>query len=140
MAKPLFSLKLLGAKKLERKLTALGKRLGGKALRDATKEAMEPVAKLARSRAPVHFGRLKASIKVATLSRKSGAQGAQVRTGTRKQLRIDQKTPYYYPASIEYGTRDRAADSFLRSSMGDLKGQVIRSFSGILKKFIEAKR
>ncbi len=138
MSKPLFDMRLLGAKKLEKKLTKLGKRIGKKVIKEAAKKALAPVQKLAKSRAPIDTGRLQKSIKIAVYSAKRGdIFGAQVRTGTRKQLRIPPKAKYYYPAAIEYGTGSRAPRSFLRSAMGDMRRQVIGGFSGILKKVIE---
>ena len=133
----LISLRLLGAKKLEKKLNKLENKVKSKAMRDAAKTAMAPVAILAKSRVPVDTGRLQRSIKVATFSAKRGdIIGAQVRTGTRKQLRIPEKSEYYYPAAIEYGTSTRGERSFLRSAMGDKKSAVIASFSGILAKVL----
>lgn len=123
-------LRLIGNKRLEKKLANLERKIGKKVMRDSAIEAMEPVKDLAKARCPVDTGRLKNSIKVVAYSGDRGRiQSAQVRTGTRKQLRIKANAKYYYPAAIEYGTRKRAARSFLRSALGDLRTSVIKNLS-----------
>lgn len=111
-------LKIKGARKLEKKLRALPRRVQGQVMRKALKDALVPVMELAKKRVPVDSGRLQKSIKIANL-RKRGVTGAVVQTGTRKQLRITADNAYYYPAAIEYGSpgRNVAPKSFLRASL-----------------------
>ena len=135
MSKDGFDIRILGDKKLLAKLKKLEHRMQGKVLREAMRSSMEPVKKLAITRAPVLTGALRKSIKIAAYSRK-GVIGASVRTGTRKQLKIPDNAKYYYPAAIEYGTRKTEGSSFLRSSLFDRKGQVLNNVASEIKKIL----
>lgn len=131
----MFDLRLLGDKKTQRKFNKLEKRFQVKALREAGKAALRPVAALAKTRVPVASGRLKASIKVATFSEHRGRTiGAAVITGTRKQLHIAADDKYYYPFAIEYGSKKRAPDSFLRTSLADKKTTALAIFRDELRR------
>ncbi len=131
----MFDLKLLGDKRLARKFNKLALRFQVKALREAGKAALRPVASLAKVRVPVASGRLRASIKVATFSEHRGRTiGAAVITGTRKQLRIAADDKYYYPFAIEYGSKQRAPNSFLRSALADKKTTALGIFQDELRR------
>lgn len=135
----MFDLSIIGARRLERKLNKLERKVGSKIMRDATKESLEPVEALAKQRVPVDRGLLKRWIKTATFSAQRGRViGAQVRTGTRKQMRIPAGNEYYYPAAIEYGTKTRAPRSFLRSALADRRDQALKILSGAIKRMLEA--
>lgn len=131
-----FSIKILGDKKLQKKLDKLSKRVQGPLIKDAARAAMEPVKDLARAHAPVLTGSLKKSIGIGTFSRK-GRIGAVVRTGTRRQLKIPPEAPYYYPAAIEYGTRKLTANPFMRSALFARKGKALNIFRSYLKRVLE---
>lgn len=133
-------LSILGDRGLERKINKLENKVAKKLIRDAAKEAMEPVAVMARVRAPVLDGRLKASIKVITYSARRGRiTGAQVKTGSRFNLRIPANAKYYYPAAHEYGAPKRGIKmrSFLRSSLTDLRSSVIFRLGKLIAKGLE---
>lgn len=131
-------LRILGDRALSKKINKLELSVGKKIVRDASKEAMEPVATMARLRAPYKTGRLKASIKVITYSARRGrVTGAQVKTGSRFNLKIPATAKFYYPAAHEYGTRTQPEKSFMRSSLNDLRSSVIFRLSKLIKKGIE---
>ncbi|MCP4230781.1 MAG: hypothetical protein GY771_11645, partial [bacterium] len=127
---------LKGDRELKAKLESMTKGIQNKAMRAALRKGMEPVASLAKQRAPVRTGRLQKSIKVASYRGKRGVLGAVVRTGTRRQLRITPENPYYYPSALEYGTKKRQGRSFLRSSLFDRKRQALALTEKELVKFL----
>lgn len=130
-------LRLLGDKQLQRKLLKLERSAQGKAMKAAAKSAMEPVRDLAKQRVPVDTGRLQKSIRVG-IARMKNKVGAVVSTGTRKQLKIKQDAKGYYPAVIEYGTKDRPAKSFLRSSLFDRRAAALGILRREIKKIVES--
>ncbi len=122
----MFSLSIKGSKKLNKKLNNMKLGVARKIVRPALHSALVPVVQTAKALAPVESGRLKKTIKsFVKSSRRRGAIG-QVRTGTRRQLRIPPDSKYYYPAAIEYGTRHMAARSFLRSALGRQKNRALK--------------
>ncbi len=135
----MFDISLVGDKKTARKLKKMDAKIARKVMREALKDAMEPVKDLAKSRAPVDQGLLRKSIRTAA-SVNAKRAAAFVRTGTRKQLRIPLDAKYYYPAAIEYGTRKRGARSFLRSALGALRGQVLRKTGDNIRRLLESTR
>jgi len=127
---------LKGDRELRAKLESMSRGMQNKAMRAALRKGMEPVAALAKQRAPVLTGRLQKSIKVASYRGKRGILGAVVRTGTRRQLRITPEEPYYYPAALEYGTKKRKGRSFMRSSLFDRKRQALSLTEKELVKYL----
>lgn len=125
----MFDISLIGDKALQRKFNAMGRKTQATELKAIFKEAMEPVKVLAKSRAPVDLGVLKKSIRTSVRASQRSGVTAQVRTGTRKQLRIPADATGYYPAAHEYGTRFIPAQSFLRSALSDRKDQVLSLIS-----------
>lgn len=119
--------RISGIAELNAKFKEMDKRMKGRLMTEALKTAIEPVHKLAISRAPFKTGRLKRSIKIGSTRTKARyLKGAAVRTGTRRQLKIPPGNKYYYPAALEYGTEDMLPKSFLRSSLADRKGVALK--------------
>jgi len=129
---------LKGERELKAKLTQMSRGMQNKALRESLRAGMEPVAALARQRAPVLTGRLQKSIKTGSYRGKRGIVGAVVRTGTRRQLRIAPEDPYYYPAAHEYGARNQQERSFMRSSLFDRKRQALKIATKHMVDFLES--
>jgi len=138
-ARKSFDISILGDRQLQKKLSSLRKIVQKPIVRDAMKDAMKPVEDMARRNAPVKTGRLQKSIKVVSYTAKRGIIGAAVRSGTRRQLRIDPSDPYYYPAALEYGAPSRGipARSFMRSALFAQKNRVLQRFRSYLKSIIE---
>lgn len=99
------NVKLLGDKKLDKKLKELESRTQKKVVRKAMRNTAKAVQKDVRSAAPVASGRLRKSIKVRASKRSRRRIGIEVRTGERSELGIEPSERGYYPASIEFGSR-----------------------------------
>lgn len=136
-ARKSFNISMVGDRKLQRKLASLRKVVQTPIVRDSMAHAMKPVQEMAQANAPVLTGRLKKSIKIGSFSAKGGVIGAAVRSGTRRQLRIEPSDPYYYPAALEYGTAKKPAKSFMRAAMFAKRGEVIARFRRNLKRILE---
>ena len=124
----MFKLNIKGAKKLQRKMAKLERKVQNRVMLKAMKDAMQPVVPAAQARAPVERGRLRKYIKVTTKNSRKVGLLAMVQTGTRKQLGIPADNKYYYPSAIEYGTRHISARSFLRRALGSKRNQVLDDF------------
>jgi hypothetical protein len=59
-----------------------------------------------------------------------------VRTGTRRQLKIEPDNDYYYPAAHEYGSKNQPARSFMRSALFDRKRQALALTQKELVKYL----
>ncbi len=123
----MFDISVLGDKKLQKKLDKMDKKLRSKTMKASMKTAMEPVKELAKQRAPRDRGLLQRSIRIGTKMNRKGVS-AMVRTGTRRQLKIDPSDKFYYPAAIEYGSRFMPARSFLRSALSTRREKVLNIF------------
>ncbi len=104
MATRLVDISVLGDKELQRALNKLEKNTNRRIVRAALKKQAQSVAVGAAMKTPVDTGRLRESIAVAAATGLGRGQfGVTVRTGTRKELKIDTKDDYYYPAAVEFG-------------------------------------
>lgn len=130
----MFDLEVKGQRRLNKKLNRMSTGLARKIVRPAMKEALEPVVSAAKTFAPVDSGRMQKFIKpFVQNSRSRGITGA-VRTGTRKQLRIPANARYYYPAAIEYGTRNTPPRSFLRRALGSKRREALTILGRVITK------
>lgn len=104
------SVKLLGAKGLEKALRELGPKVGRKVLRQALKKGGDPILADAKANAPVKTGLLRDSLKVRAGKRVK--KGRVTRTVQTKEG--DFKGQTYYSAFHEYGTSKMRARPFMR--------------------------
>jgi len=74
----------------------------------------------------VKSGKLKASIKRINRTRR-GISRSKIVTGGRTELGIPADAKGYYPAAIEYGSRNQAAKPFMRKALSDLKESVLKN-------------
>lgn len=128
---------MLGDKQLQKDLKNLDIKLQRKIVRSSISKAMLPVRNKAKQLVPVDSGALRDSIKRKNKTRR-GVSRSRIVTGTKFELGIPADAKGYYPAAIEYGTRDQPARSFLRRALTDLKSSVLRNtgkfiHEGILK-------
>lgn len=130
-------IRILGDKKLQRKLSKLQTKVQAKTMRDASKKALIPVAKTAWDRAPFKTGKMRDSLKI-VVARKG--VGAILKTGTRRQLGISADDPYYYPAAIEYGTNKIQPFAFLRGALHDRKPEALRILANEIRQLIAKTR
>lgn len=84
--------------------------------RDVLSEANEIVNQEILSRVPVRTGKLKAGIGKTAGKRSRNRISNVVYMPLRKDLGIDAKDPYYYPAALEFGRRARRPTSKRRRS------------------------
>lgn len=133
----MFNMKLLGGKRLERKLRSLGAKLAGQAQIQAMRVAMEPVRIAIIAKTPVRSGRLKSNFKISSRKGNKGFS-TSINSGTRKQLRIKANATGYYPSAIEFGTRRMAARPFMRNTFGRMRTQTLNIYTRELKQTIRA--
>ena len=114
----------VGGWELQQKLKRLEIQLQRKIVRGAMRKAMKPVLASAKSFVAVDQGWLKSSLHIKSRTRK-GRTKVYVATGTREDLGIPSDAKGYYPAVLEYGTRTRAPQSYLRRAMAQHKTDVI---------------
>jgi HK97 gp10 family phage protein len=107
---------------------AVERRLLSRALREGGKVVL-PVA---RSLTPVRSGRLRRSLKLRAMRRKKGRVGVLIFTGTREELQISGKDPYYYPTAVELGTSKRRARPYLRPALFRTREQATEVIGQVL--------
>lgn len=147
------SIKLEGAKQLERKLLSLEKKVGKKIVRKAVRDSHKIMLSEAKSRAATivggAMGRLLASNLVlrATRRQRRGSYEMQVRTKSESEgaptefvhITKDGKQ-HYIPAAIEFGhgsNKEQAARPFMRQAADATRGQVLAKFIEQLRRGIE---
>ena len=135
---------IAGVEELSKKLQALGNvALAKKIVRAASKEAAAPVLATAKALAPVKTGRLRRYIRIISARGKtrSGMRkvGAQVVTGTRKQMRISPKAKHYYPMAVEMGHGNVPARPYMRPALENNRQTSLAIFKrGIARRIMEA--
>jgi len=130
---------MIGDKALQRKLEKLA---DPKLQRDIVVEsamiAGQPVLEEAKRQAPVKSGLMRDTLRLKK-ARAMKLPGARMSTGTRKQMGIDPKSPWYYPAHIEYGfynqrvRRHIPANPFMRRALDMRRPQAIELFEKALR-------
>jgi HK97 gp10 family phage protein len=127
-----------GLKEIQRKLIAMGPKVGLRALRGALVSGSQVIKKDAISRAPVDSGRLSRAILVKRLS-KTNPFKEQVIVGVRngKKLQKTDRDAYYW-RFIEFGHKDKAgkavaAQSFLRPAFEAKKMSALERIKEVLK-------
>lgn len=120
----------LGDKELQRKLKQIEIKAERKIVRSAISKAMKQVKDRAKELAPVNLGRLKASIKQQSRT-KRGISRAKVVTGTREELGVDDNQKGFYPAAIEYGYKTSSgkvipAKPFMRRAITEKQDSVMK--------------
>ena len=133
-----------GGAELDRKLQLLGKNAANKLMKKGLKAGAQLIAKEVKKKAPVLTGTLKKSIKVKTSKKKRGKKeiGFNVGFDTKKYPQLvayakgassslkTKKTTgkrYFYPAAIEYGTKNMEPKPFIRPAFNHTKGDAVRA-------------
>ena len=134
MSNRFIDIRVIGGRAAQKKLNRLENRMQTKVVREATKRALKPVLLTALRKAPTgDSGLTKKYLKIATFRGKSA--GAVVQTGTARQMGVSQ-SGYYYPAALEYGTREVAGIAWLRSSLKERRTQALSILKAELKKIL----
>lgn len=114
----------LGDAELQRKLKRIALQAQRKVVRAALRKSMKQVKERAQALVPVDSGRLRDSIHQKSRT-KRGISRAFVATGTRQELGIPSDAKGFYPAVIEYGTRTRSPQSYLRRALQEKRSAVL---------------
>lgn len=113
-----------------------------KVLPSAVKAGADEIRDAARSRAPVDSGALKSGI-ISAVTWDKGKSVAWAGAGMDASMNdvfakyTKDGKRYYYPASIEYGTRLAPAHSFMKPALDNNKGRVKQIVSNRIKRAVE---
>ena len=115
MAQPA-TVKVVGLESLGKALRELPKKVEGKILRTAMRNGTKLVAAATKAAAPVDTGLLQRSFAVRALKRKKGRVGNRITIKNVDKIVTVSKEGkrHFYPAVIEYGTKNRPARPFMR--------------------------
>ena len=135
------SVEIKGLRELERKLVALGPKVGLKAMRSALVSGAQVIKKDALERVPVKTGRLRRSLLIKRLA-KLNPFSEKVIVGVRhgkKQQKSDRDA--YYWGWIEFGFKTKAgqpvsAQPFIRPAFEAKKNSAMTRIIDVLKKKI----
>lgn len=123
---------LVGDKKLQRKFKQLVGTVQKKIARKAMRAGAKIIQQDAKKRVKTKSGRLKKSIKVKAIKRSRRAIGFLVRTGTRKELQVDENSQYYYPAALEYGHGGVRAFPYLRPALDNNADKALKKIGEVI--------
>ena len=135
---------MIGDKALQRKFAKLTPAIQKKIARKSFRKAAKLIKASARAKVSVESGALKRGIAVKSAKRKRGRGGQigiAVVTPTREKLGIDASYPWYYPAVIEYGSKNHAARPYLRPALDSNRRRALALIGDDLREAVrEAKR
>lgn len=116
---------LLGDKALQKKFAKLHLKAQKKVFLKANRKAAKVLLKSIKSKAPVDTGALKRNIKIRKIDRSRTKIGLTIRTGTREEMGISEKSKWYYPAIVEYGNpkKQLPAKSYMRAGFNSAESQ-----------------
>lgn len=127
------SIKIEGAKELEKTLLGLEPKLGKKIIRQAMKKAAKPIHAAARQMAPVVTGALRKSIKIRVMKRKKHRYGVVIGTAAKW---FTGET--FYGAFAEFGTKKQPAKPFLRPAFDAYHKDALKIFISEIRKGLAA--
>lgn len=127
-----------GGAELQAKLRKLDLALQKKIVRKALRKAWRPVLAATIAKVPVDTGALRAGIKLRALKARKGNFGVQVMLPRRDELDIDNSSPWYYPAILEYGHENAAPRPFLRPAFDENRDRALNIFADEVSKGITA--
>ena len=137
MAKRFIDISITGDRRLAKKFKKMQKVVQGRIMKAAAKKALEPVHRLAVAMAPLgETGRTKKWIKIGVAKGKRWQVGAEVRTGTAKQMGLLSSADYYYPAAHEFGTKHLKQRSFMETAMDERRKLALRILTGEIKRLM----
>ncbi len=136
------SLKLKGMDVLQKRLTKMGKRLGGNALRSATNKAMTPVLKQARATIKrgdrAHKTYKGRQVFGGFASRNVIKKSSSSRDKTFARTAVGVKSEAFYAVSfLERGTSKQPAQPWLKPAFVSQKDLVLTNFTKLLRQEVE---
>lgn len=126
------SVKIEGAKELEKKLLSFEPKLGRKIVRQALRKAAKPILAKAKSLVPVRTGALKKSLRIRALKKRKHRYGVMVATSEGWFVGME-----FYGAFVEFGTDKITAQPFVRPAFDAEKANAERIIRTELRKGIE---
>ncbi len=140
-AQATFDIRLLGVPQLAAEFKALESKIQKKALRKGLRAGAKIIQRAAKANAPKgETGNLRKFIKLKADKRSRSRLGIRVRTGTRQQLDIPANDPVYYPGIVEYGSKDRPPQPYMRPAFNTSKGGAKREIIKAIRAFISTIR
>lgn len=137
-----FDIRVLGDKRLQKKLNALEPKVQRKLLGKAMRAAMKPVLSQARQNAPHGSSLLgrKIRLRKAKVKSKHG-QAFLVRTPTRAEAGIPKHWTGYWPAAWEYGFTHKGGKVFpampyMRPALEGNRSRILRKMRVELARFV----
>lgn len=123
-----------GIRSIDRKLAQLPYKIQGKVIRPAMRAGMKVQAEGVRAEVPVDSGLTRRSVKVRATPKKRIAKGSRSTTISMEVVVVAEKglvkvtkggKRYFYPALIEFGSRDEPANPFGRRAF-NRRGEAAR--------------
>lgn len=111
-----------GDRELQRRFSAMTRRVQGNALRNAVRAGAIIVRDEARAIAPRDTGLMAKKIHIKVRRSRRGMSRMAVRTGTRTQMGMV-ADDFYYPGAVEFGTSEMNAQPFMRPAYDNKRGQ-----------------
>ncbi len=124
-----FLVVITGIQDIDRKLKTLEPRLQKKVLRQSMRAGMKIIQSEMMAQAPVDTGLMRSKVEVRALKSKGRHKIAiEARIGADEKFVVITKSGkrYFYPAAVEYGTRDLIANPFGRRAY-EAKADVARA-------------
>jgi HK97 gp10 family phage protein len=137
----MMTVQITGMAELERKILAMGQKVGLKAIRSALVGGAQIVKKDAQARVPVLTGRLKKALYIKRMSKPNPFK-ENVIFGARHGKKMQKRgLDAYYWGFIEFGFTDRSGKkipgvSFIRNAFEATKGKALDRIKDVLQKKI----
>lgn len=136
-----FDISMLGVPQLTAEFKALESKFQKKALRKGLRAGAKIIQRAAKANAPQgETGNLRKFIKVRADKRSRSRLGIRVMTGTRDQLGIDANDPVYYPGVVEYGSKNRPPQPFMRPAFNANQARAKRAIVKAIRSFVSTIR
>jgi len=128
--------KITGLNELEKKMLALGPKIGRKALKGALVAGAKEIKKEARALAPMKTGRLRRAMYIKTMSKPNPFK-ENVIFGVRHGRKMSKKDlDAYYWTFLEFGTKFIKKMSFVQIAFQRAQKKALDKFKGTLAKKI----
>jgi len=125
-------IQITGLKELEKKMVALGPKIGRKALKGALVAGAREIKKEAQALAPIKTGRLRKAMYIKTMSKPNPFK-ENVIFGVRHGRKMMQKNlDAYYWTFLEFGTKYIKKMSFVQTAFQRAKERALQKFKEVL--------
>ena len=119
---------LKGFKGVSKKFNRLASRkIQNQLLNPALKDGAKVILTESKSLAPVLSGKLRDTLKVKKGPRSRKSISWFVQTGTRTRLQIPESDAAYYPAAVEFGTKNAVARPYMRPALENASEEALNA-------------